>query len=125
MGHAKMLHLCTEKKTGNERKSLWQVWTYDVLGNETDGYEVNDRCKIASTHELTEYETLFNVGTEREFLWWSASDNDIRDALGISDKLKIIVAPDGDHNVIYVTLLGNDYPLGELIRVDSLGRIVQ
>ena len=27
----------------NEEDVKWRVWTYDVLGNAEDGYEVNDR----------------------------------------------------------------------------------
>lgn len=114
-------------ETGNERKSLWQVWTYDVWGNATDGYEVNDCCKIASTHELTEHETLYNAGTRGEVSCWDISHKDIIDALGLVNdtELGIEVEVEGmDENVLHVELAEDGFPLGELHRVDSLGRKV-
>lgn len=109
-------------ETKNERKSLWEVWTYDVWGNATDGYEVNDRCKIASTHELIEYETVFNSGTNLEFSSWTPRDAEIIAAFGLVHDNEPEVDIDGDDDCIYVHLSDDGYPLGELIRVDSLGR---
>lgn len=114
----------TTVETKNERKSLWEVWTYDVWGNATDGYEVNDRCKIASTHELIEHETVYNPGTSQKFSCWSPNDSDIIDALGLVNDTELEIDVDGDDDYIYVNLSDDGYPLGELIRVDSLGRKV-
>lgn len=118
-------------ETENERLSLWRVHTYDVWGDAENGYEVNDRYCVASTHELTERETLYNVGMSNEFSSWFATDDAILDALGISseggkvkgeDEGKIEV--DGDDDVMYVSLSKDGYPLGELRRVDSTGAVV-
>ena len=112
----------TTIETENVRASLWAVWTYDVLGNATDGYEVNDRCCVASTHELDEHETICNPGTPNEFSSWFPNDADIIDALGLIVNPEIDI--EGDDDVIYVKLSEDGYPLGELHRVNSFGEKV-
>lgn len=45
----------------------WEVWTYDVWGNETDGYEVNDRICIDRHCHLAVPVATYNIGTPRQF----------------------------------------------------------
>ena len=114
----------TTIETENVRASLWAVYTYDVWGNATDGYEVNDRYCVASTHELDEHETIYNPGTPNEFSCWELTDADIIDALGLVNDPELEIDVDGDDEVIYVNLSEDSYPLGELHRVNSFGEKV-
>ena len=115
----------TTIETENVRASLWAVWTYDVWGNATDGWEVNDRCCIASTHPLDEHETIYNPGSSHEFSSWAPITSDIIDALSLVNFYTTIeVDVDGDDDVIYVNLSEDGYPLGELHRVNSFGEKV-
>ena len=114
----------TTIETKNVRESLWAVWTYDVWGNATDGYEVNDRYCVASTHPIDEHETIYNPGTTHEFSCWSPTFEDILDALGFVNVSPFQIVTDGDDDVIYVESSFGNRPLGELHRVNSFGEKV-
>ena len=114
----------TTIETENVRASLWAVWTYDVWGNATDGWEVNDRYCIASTHPLDEHETIYNPGSSHEFSGWFPSEDDIVIALDIVNDMDYEYDIEGDDDIIYVTLSEDGYPLGELHRVNSFGEKV-
>ncbi len=100
--------------TGKTQKSFWEVWTFDVWGNSDDGYEVNDRCKIAGTHELTEW--------ERENDDYDLSVKEIIDAFCLCCEVGEIDIEYDDVDHVFVKAAHDGYPIGELIRVDSLGR---
>ena len=80
-------------------KTTWEVWTYDVWGNERDGFEVNDRHCVTR-----KYQTTSSDPTEDE----------IREALGIKPGWPIEV--NGDDWDIYVNCGKTDLPLGELVK---------
>ena len=44
------------RKTGRKRIALYDVFTYDVWGNEEDGYEVNDVYPFARGVEVKQEE---------------------------------------------------------------------
>ena len=54
-------------KTERTIDTVWEVWTYDVCGNEEDGYEVNDRSCQDRAYELTLPIEVHNAGTPQEF----------------------------------------------------------
>jgi hypothetical protein len=93
-------------------ETTWSVWTYDVWGNETDGYEVNDRFCSDRNFPLALEVTVNNAGTLDEFESAYPTDNQIRGALGLSYRCRI--ETEGDDTTIYVTGGRNGYPLGEL-----------
>ena len=88
----------------------WEVWSYDVLGNAKDGYEVNDRYKEYESYEINCRVEIANPGTIRAFEYCSPSNYAIRKALGITSPRRI--ETDGDDVTIYVDIWG--YPIGEL-----------
>jgi hypothetical protein len=88
----------------------WECWTYDVLGNARDGYEVNDRSCFDRGYSLDLEIETHNVGTEREFQSASPSDEQIKEVFGASCKIET----DGDDLTIYVTRERDGYPIGEM-----------
>lgn len=49
----------------------WTLWSLDVLGNDDDGYEVNDRCCLDRAFELPEDATdaqIVNALRENHYL---------------------------------------------------------
>ena len=91
--------------------TTWDVWTYDVWGNEEDGWDVNDRACVGRDVPLTLPVTRYNVGSPHEFAGASPSDAQIRDVLGLR---RIRIETDGDDTTIHVTRARDGYPLGEL-----------
>ena len=91
------------RKQPSDTKNTIEVWTYDVWGNEEDGYEVNDRSKIA------EYETdLIEL-----------SDKDIKEIIEENFFHPETIDSDGNGDDQHVYLVLNDtdhsdYPLGEI-----------
>ena len=91
--------------------TAWEVRTYDVWGNATDGHEVNDSFVVTQNYPLTIEVTVNNKGTDLEFLSAYPTDNQIRKAL---DLRSIQLDLEGDDLTIYVNRASNGYPLGEL-----------
>jgi len=92
-------------------ETRWEIWTYDVLGNEADGYQVNDRhCQHREYPIDCTVETC-NAGREGEFETAYPGDADIRAALDIRDGVELEL--DGDDLSIYVSDDGG-YPIGEM-----------
>ena len=48
-------------KTEHQCIAVCEVWTYDVWGNEEEGYEVNDRCCVERAAEIPALLTISNV----------------------------------------------------------------
>ncbi len=94
-------------------KTVWELWSYDVLGNARDGFEVNDRSCFDRQHELELTIETHNVGTDYEFQSAHPTDKQIRAAFGC----KCRIETDGDDCVVYVTRQRDDYPIGEMILV--------
>ena len=81
-----------------------EVWTYDVWGNEEDGYEVNDRSKIA------DYETDLKELTSKDIEeiveeYFLKPENISIDQNVMCENPVYLVFNDKDHS---------DYPLGEI-----------
>lgn len=103
--------------------TVWELRTYDVWGNEEDGYEVNDSYN-AGTVELTLQVETYNAGTPYEFEDASPSEAQIKEVLGIGDAEIDI---DGDDLYIYVDLASDGYPVGEMhcVSHESLSPILE
>lgn len=96
-------------------KTIWEVWTYDVWGNEEDGFTVNDRRCVSRAYEIDAPIERNNPGMPGEFLSAYPTDDQLRDALGIADGAEIEC--DGDDLYIAVRTSEDDYPHGEMICV--------
>ncbi len=102
-----------EPPAGTQRRyvgTTWEVWTYDVWGNATDGYEVNDRYCHERAHGMSLIIDTYNKGTSAEFESASPSDSQIRKVFGV----KCQIDTDGDDLTIYVNRERDGYPIGEL-----------
>ena len=96
----------------NTIETLWEVWTYDVWGNEEDGYTVNNRFCEHRKYPLTLTVETHNKGTEREFNSASPTDAQLCEVFNLTAPCEIDC--DGDDMIIYVKLADDDYPIGEL-----------
>lgn len=96
------------------RVEVYEAWTFDVWGNEDDGYSVNDRsCDDRGYPFLVD---------GAEDTWGAPSDAALRAALGLVDDVSI--STDGDDRVI--TVDSDDErapgrPEGELILQGTCG----
>lgn len=96
----------------NTIATVWEVWTYDVWGNEEDGYEVNDRSCQARAYKLELPIEINNAGTPQQFERAYPTDEQIREIFG---EEAIIDNGVGDDVNIYITLADDEsYPLGEM-----------
>ena len=93
--------------------TIWEVWTYDVVGNKRDGYEVNDRSCSCRAYEIDCPVVENNPNTSQAFFSASPTDAQIREALSI--KPRVHIETDGDDCAIYVNHESTGYPLGELL----------
>lgn len=90
--------------------TTWRKFTYDVWGNKTDGYEVNDRYGNGSIDIRCKIQT-HNIGTPQQFNSAGPSDFQLRQAFGVHCKIET----DGDDLAIYVKRKSDWYPIGELL----------
>lgn len=87
----------------------YRLYTYDVWGNEEEGYEVNNVFSTGNVENFLCMEIVHNPDTEHEFYSYPVSDQQIADAIGCDVSR---IETDGDDECIYIT--GEDnYPLGE------------
>lgn len=102
-------------------KTLWEVSIYEVWGNPTAGYAINDCFKVkndfSDTWELKlrpeAYQTW--AGGEQVTGWKaSPSDTQIRQLLNWP-RTKIFVMGDDTH--LFVNRARDSYPMGELVCV--------
>ena len=103
-------------------KTQWETRTYGLVGNDKDGYDVND-VYCGPTVDLELEVKTYNQGTPREFQSASPSDKQIRAALGLR---RVQLDTDGDDLVVYVTHRPTGRPIGELhcVSHESLSPIV-
>lgn len=92
-------------------QTTWELWTYDVWGNEADGYDVNDRNCFNREYKLSLAVEVNNPGTPKEFVSASPTDKQIRKAFGIRCRFET----DGDDRIVYVTRERDGYPIGEML----------
>ena len=95
----------------NYINTVWEVWTYDVWGNEKDGFEVNDRSCLHREYPMRIKVEVNNQGTGQEFLSAYPTDKQVRQAL---DLKRIQIDTDGDDLTFYVNHASTGYPCGEL-----------
>lgn len=89
-------------------KHTYDVWSYDVWGNEEDGFEVNDRSKIG-TIDLSDAD----VDVDRQLINQLIKNGFLKENANVSD-----FAIDGCQYTLYVNVEANGYPLYELVRQD-------
>jgi hypothetical protein len=91
-------------------RTTWELWSYDVWGNEDDGYEVNDRSCFDRAYELDITIEVNNPGTPLEFESAYPTDEQIIEAFFNNP---IAIETEGDDTTIYIN--GTDgYPYGEM-----------
>ena len=82
-------------------KTNWTYATYDVWGNEKDGFEVNDVFRGNCEFKM-------DSNNDREIL------RACKDYLGLKSSIKLKdLEIEGDDQVIYVNSAKDCYPLGE------------
>lgn len=92
-------------------RTEWQYATYDVWGNASDGFEVNDVYRRREPVVLMLDVETFNKGTGQEFDGATPTDRQIRRVFGLG---KVQIETDGDDVSIYVNRARDRYPIGEL-----------
>jgi hypothetical protein len=90
--------------------TTWELWSYDVWGNEDDGYDVNDRSCFDRAYELDIVIEVNNPGTPTMFENAYPSDEQIREAFGIKGEFNTW----GDDVQIYIESDDTGYPIGEM-----------
>ena len=68
------------KKQPRHITRTYTFWTYDVLGNNKDGYEMKDSCKHGDVTIRCKAEVM-NAGTEREFITHEPTDRQLSRAI--------------------------------------------
>ena len=91
-------------------KTQWEIWKYDVVGNERDGFDVNETYRGHTVDLELEVKT-YNQGTPGEFLSASPTDKQIREALRLR---RVQLDTDGDDLVVYINHRPTGMPLGEM-----------
>lgn len=82
----------------------YAVWTYDVWGNAEDGYDVNDRHKIAVVD-------LSEKPTDGEIIQ-AMYDTGIVTNEGIRNQMEVT----GEPELLYVNVEEDGYPVAELVK---------
>lgn len=90
-------------------ETTWDIRTYDVWGNATEGYEVNDTYSHGEI-TLSIPIDVNNEGTTNEFDSATPTDRQIREAFDLHGKFET----DGDDVTIYVSRAKDEYPIGEM-----------
>jgi len=91
--------------------TTWHKITYDVWGNEKEGFEVNQSYHSGDADIRLRVE-IANVGTPQAFASAYPTDKQLRDALDIKPRFQI--DKEGDSETIYVYHRSSRYPYGEL-----------
>lgn len=88
----------------------WELWSYDVWGNEKDGYEVNDKSCFDQNYEVVVKLVTHNKNTNQEFTLPEITNYQIKKAFGV----RCHIETEGDDNIIYVNRARDSYPIGEM-----------
>jgi hypothetical protein len=97
-------------------ESVWECWSYDVCGNPSDGFEVNDRHCFERALKLRLTVDTWNAGRPFEFQSAGPSERQIRRAFGLG-RIHIAVEDNGD-GVVFVARKRDGYPIGEMVLND-------
>ena|SRR3990167_2528474 len=102
-------------------KTEWEVWRYEVWGNKTDGYDVNDKFCVNRHCILKLTVNTYNENTSQEFKGAHPSDYALKKLFGVSCNIDT----EGDDLSVYVNRESDGYPIGELscLSHDSLSPI--
>ena len=97
----------------------YELWFYDVWGNEEDGFEVNDRRNSSRDFVIPTMPKTYNRGKPGQFTDFVPSNKEILQALVDAEELKPLALSadidiDGDGEYFYLTE-GNGFPLCELL----------
>lgn len=98
----------------------YNVWSLDVWGNETDGFNVNDRSCIFRELEFPTYPQGYNRGTAAEFWEHWPSDKQIIETMKDAGIMAAMVKPediviDGDYEFsLNIDDASNGFPLWQL-----------
>jgi hypothetical protein len=97
-------------KTNKTVKTTWELWSYDVWGNKTDGYDVNDRSCFNREYPINLKIELNNPDSAFEFESAYPSDYQIKKAFGVGCNIDV----SGDDVSVYVNRDSDGYPIGEM-----------
>jgi hypothetical protein len=87
----------------------FKIWTYDVLGNAREGFDVNDRYGHGLVTIICRRE-IFNAGTPNEFETFEPTDRQLSRAANVTG-----AEWEGSDGVFYAKAKRNGRPLGELV----------
>lgn len=90
--------------------TTWDVRTYDVWGNRTDGYEVNDVYTMTCDYPIRCKVVRNNPDSPHAFVSAYPSDYQLQRLFGVRCALDV----DGDDTGIFVRRRSDGYPIGEL-----------
>lgn len=103
------------------KNNSYELWFYDVWGNEEEGFSVNDRHCVSRDFIIPTMPKTYNRGTPRQFTDFVPSNKEILRALVSAGELKPLallpssgIGIDGDGEYIYLTE-ENGCPLCELL----------
>ena len=97
--------------TGRTRKAIYSTYSYDVWGNEEDGYEVNDVFCINQAVEFTQEELVSNEGLPFEFRYWEVPEEEVVEYFGLTSEEASLDGDDEDN--LYVET-NDGMPVGEI-----------
>lgn len=103
--------ITNQSKPAGSVPTTWSLKTYDVWGNDKDGYEVNDVYSQGEI-EMRIPQTRYNVGTPGEFVSAYPTLRQIKRTVGIDAHCRI--ETEGDDLTIYVNKKRDGKPLCEL-----------
>ena len=101
------------------KNNSYELWFYDVWGNEEDGFDVNDRHCVNRDFVIPTMPKTYNRGKPGQFTDFVPSDKEILTALVGAGELNESaltagITFDGDDKTIYLTE-ENGTPLCELL----------
>lgn len=104
------------------KRKAYEIWTYDVWGNDDDGYEVNDRCNQERQAVIELQPRTYNQGKPGQFTCFTPSNEEILAMLKEYDILKnsctlLDLEIYGDDKNFYVSAAKNGYPLCEVLEI--------
>ncbi len=101
------------------KNNSYELWFYDVWGNEENGFEVNDRRCANRDFIIPTMPKTYNRGKPGQFTDFNPSDKEVLTALVKAGELKesaltADIILDGDDKTIYLTE-DTSFPLCELL----------